>query len=221
MTAFTCRRRAFGYNGNGVPISVNTRREITIHRRQRLLLGSYSAPPQSLGGWSLSVNHVYDPIGQTLYEGNGRRRSVQTVSNGIDTFAGGQSGFLVMADRSVQHDSVVPTALRQVRTEASMLLIRATHEYAKSHLTALSTLSRGQRRWLQSQQFSLRATVVRRQAHHSATSFARRSQLIAVVYIGGDETRGGLRLMALSTESPELSREVLAVMATSAKRANK
>jgi len=85
---------AFGYNGNGVPITVNTRREITIHRRQKVRLGTYAAPPQSLGGWSLSVNHVYDPVGQTLYEGNGKRRSVQTVSNGIDTFAGGLSGFL-------------------------------------------------------------------------------------------------------------------------------
>jgi RHS repeat-associated protein len=84
---------AFGYNGNGVPITVNTRREITIHRKQKVLLGTYAAPPQSLGGWSLSVNHVYDPVGQTLYEGNGKRRDVQTVSNGIDTFAGGLSGF--------------------------------------------------------------------------------------------------------------------------------
>jgi RHS repeat-associated protein len=84
----------FGYNGNGVPISVNTRQEITIHRRQRLLLGTYSAPPESLGGWSLSVNHAYDPIGKKLYEGNGKQRSVQTVSNGIDTFAGGLTGDL-------------------------------------------------------------------------------------------------------------------------------
>lgn len=84
----------FGYSGNGVPITVNTRQELTLHRRQRLLLGVYSAPPQTLGGWTLSEHHAYDPMGQKLYEGNGKQRNVQTVSNVIETFAGGLSGFL-------------------------------------------------------------------------------------------------------------------------------
>jgi RHS repeat-associated protein len=83
----------FGYNGNGVPITVNTRQEINIHRLQRLQLGTYSAPPQTLGGWTLSEHHAYDPVGQKLYEGNGKQRDVQTVSNVINTFAGGLSGF--------------------------------------------------------------------------------------------------------------------------------
>lgn len=83
----------FGYNGNGVPITVNTRQEITIHRVQKLLLGSYTAPQESLGGWSLSEHHAYDPVGQKLYEGNGKQRNVQTVSNKIETFGGGLRGF--------------------------------------------------------------------------------------------------------------------------------
>ncbi len=83
----------FGYNGNGVPITVNTRQEITIHRVQKLLLGSYTAPPESLGGWSLSEHHAYDPVGQKLYEGNGKQRNVQTVPNKIETFGGGMRGF--------------------------------------------------------------------------------------------------------------------------------
>ena len=83
----------FGYNGNGVPITVNTRQEIMLHRRQRLMLGTFAVPPQSLGGWTLSEHHVYDPVGQKLYEGNGKQRDVQTVSNVIATFAGGLKGF--------------------------------------------------------------------------------------------------------------------------------
>lgn len=84
----------FGYNGNGVPITASaTRQEVTLHRRQRLVLGTYSAPPQSLGGWTLSEHHAYDPVGKKLYEGNGKQRNVQTVSNVINTFAGGLSGF--------------------------------------------------------------------------------------------------------------------------------
>ncbi len=85
---------SFGYNGNGVPITTNTRQEIIIHRRQRLLLGTFAAPPLALGGWTLSEHHTYDPVGQKLYEGNGRQRNAQTVSNRIETFAGGLSGFL-------------------------------------------------------------------------------------------------------------------------------
>ena len=84
----------FGYGGLGLPTTTNTRQEIFLHRRQRLLLGVYSAPPQTLGGWTLSEHHAYDPMGQKLYEGNGKQRNVQTVSNVIETFAGGLSGFL-------------------------------------------------------------------------------------------------------------------------------
>jgi RHS repeat-associated protein/uncharacterized repeat protein (TIGR01451 family) len=84
----------FGYNGNGVPITTNTRQEIIIHRRQRVRLGTFAAPPLALGGWTLSEHHTYDPVGQKLYEGNGRQRNAQTVSNRIETFAGGLSGFL-------------------------------------------------------------------------------------------------------------------------------
>jgi RHS repeat-associated protein len=83
----------FGYNGNGVPITANTRQEVMLHRRQRLMLGTFSAPPQSLGGWTLSEHHAYDPVGQKLYEGNGKQRGIQTVSNVINTFAGGLKGF--------------------------------------------------------------------------------------------------------------------------------
>lgn len=83
----------FGYNGNGVPITGNTRQEITIHRVQRLLLGSYTAPQESLGGWSLSEHHAYDVVGKKLFEGNGKQRDVQTVNNVIDTFGGGLRGF--------------------------------------------------------------------------------------------------------------------------------
>jgi RHS repeat-associated protein len=84
----------FGYNGNGVPITASaTRQEVTLHRRQRLLLGTYSTQPQALGGWTLSEHHAYDPVGKKLYEGNGKQRNVQTVSNVINTFAGGLTGF--------------------------------------------------------------------------------------------------------------------------------
>ncbi len=78
----------FGFNGNGIPITVNTRREITIHRRQKVQLGVFDMQAQALGGWSLSAHHVYDPVGHRLYQGDGRQRSVEIVNNVVTNFAG-------------------------------------------------------------------------------------------------------------------------------------
>jgi RHS repeat-associated protein len=79
----------FGYNGNGVPITGDrARQEITLHQIQRTPIGTFDYRPQALGGWSLSAHHVYDPIGRTLYLGDGTRRNVQSVNAVIDTVAG-------------------------------------------------------------------------------------------------------------------------------------
>jgi RHS repeat-associated protein len=79
----------FGYNGNGVPITGDrARKEITLHQIQRAPIGTFDYHPQALGGWSLSVHHVYDPIGRVLYQGDGTRRNVQSVNAVIDTVAG-------------------------------------------------------------------------------------------------------------------------------------
>ncbi|MEP7339705.1 MAG: RHS repeat-associated core domain-containing protein [Acidobacteriota bacterium] len=85
----------FGYNGNGIPITGSiTRQEVTLHAKNNVLLGTYDTRSQILGGWSLSAHHVYDPIGRILYQGDGTRRSVETVNKIITTFAGtGVAGF--------------------------------------------------------------------------------------------------------------------------------
>jgi RHS repeat-associated protein len=51
---------------------------------------------QGLGGWSLDIHHVYDPVGQTLYYGDGRESGPAThnILRSIRTTAGtGTSGF--------------------------------------------------------------------------------------------------------------------------------
>ncbi len=40
------------------------------------LIGAWDAQAIGLGGWSLSSNHVYDPVGKTLYLGDGSTRSL-------------------------------------------------------------------------------------------------------------------------------------------------
>jgi hypothetical protein len=34
-------------------------------------LGTWDARAQDLAGWSVNVHHVYDPVGETLYLGDG------------------------------------------------------------------------------------------------------------------------------------------------------
>ncbi len=89
------RTERFGYNGNGVPITGSkTRQEVTLNRITESIIGPWDARQQGLGGWSFDVHHAYDPNGKILYQGNGTRRSVQTINAAISTIAGnGVQGF--------------------------------------------------------------------------------------------------------------------------------
>ena len=84
----------FGYNGNGLFITGNTSRELTIWGgTQTVSLGTWDARQSGLGGWALSVHHTYDPGGRLLYLGTGEQRSVDaTLSPIISTVAGNGTG---------------------------------------------------------------------------------------------------------------------------------
>jgi len=51
-------------------------------------IGPFDAQRQGLGGWTLDVQHTYDPHTQTLYLGNGSRRSAESIDAVLTTFAG-------------------------------------------------------------------------------------------------------------------------------------
>ena len=40
-------------------------------------VGGLNAPPSALAGWSVDVHHTYDPVGRTLYMGDGSKRSAE------------------------------------------------------------------------------------------------------------------------------------------------
>jgi RHS repeat-associated protein len=87
------RSERFGYNGNGIPITGDfTRQEITLSRIARREIGAFDDHALALGGWMLDLHHFYDPLEHTLYEGNGARRTVQTVNATITTVAGNGAG---------------------------------------------------------------------------------------------------------------------------------
>jgi RHS repeat-associated protein len=68
--------RAFGrFSDSGVAIvGARSRQEITLWRERRGRVGGWDAPAPTLGGWTLDVQHVYDPAAAMLYRGDGSRR---------------------------------------------------------------------------------------------------------------------------------------------------
>jgi len=84
---------SFGYNGNGIPITGDLARgEITLSQKFVQTIGVFDNRQLALGGWSLNVHHFYDPTDHVIYEGDGSRRSVQTINAGITTVAGNGAG---------------------------------------------------------------------------------------------------------------------------------
>ncbi len=76
---------------SGIPISANSaRQEITLWKIWKPQLGGWDSRTQGLGGWTLNIQHAYDPVARVLYLGDGSRRSANTIGSGvINTFAGG------------------------------------------------------------------------------------------------------------------------------------
>jgi RHS repeat-associated protein len=87
----------FGYNGNGTVITGSkTRQEVTLWQEWTDSIGVFAARGQGLGGWTLNVHHTYNPLVETLYLGDGSRRSAWGIF-AIDTMAGG-GGYCAPAD---------------------------------------------------------------------------------------------------------------------------
>ena len=64
------------------------RGEMTLWKDWRGRLGGLRALPLGLGGWTLSVHHVYSPAAQVLHLGDGRRRVGAAMGSVIRTVAG-------------------------------------------------------------------------------------------------------------------------------------
>ena len=71
--------RSFGKPGEVRLEGNRTRREVTSVREITGLLGGWDARGLSLGGFSLDVQHVYDPRSKTLLLGDGSERTAETV----------------------------------------------------------------------------------------------------------------------------------------------
>ncbi|MBM4256908.1 MAG: hypothetical protein FJ147_13550 [Deltaproteobacteria bacterium] len=94
--------QAFGQL-SGVPVSNGSSRseaEIIAGRTWSGTIGRWDAREAGMGGWSLDIQHAYDPIERTLYKGDGSQRSSDETSSGnlaqgLTTAAGGGSNFVI------------------------------------------------------------------------------------------------------------------------------
>jgi RHS repeat-associated protein len=80
---------SFGDYGNSLLTRNVARDEITIWQRSTAKIGGWDARAQGSGGWTLSIHHAYDPVAQTLYLGDGRRRAAAALPQTVTTLAGG------------------------------------------------------------------------------------------------------------------------------------
>jgi RHS repeat-associated protein len=72
-----------------VDIDANpARQEITMYQEWTTQLGTWDARGLGLGGWSLSMHHIYDPVGRILFPGHGGRQSADVTDDVIVTVAG-------------------------------------------------------------------------------------------------------------------------------------
>ncbi|WP_370307296.1 RHS repeat-associated core domain-containing protein [Sinimarinibacterium flocculans] len=62
--------RSFGLYGAALSVGAS-RREFVLTQKYQITLGTFDSRIAGLGGWTLSPHHVYDPIGRTLYRGDG------------------------------------------------------------------------------------------------------------------------------------------------------
>ncbi len=80
--------RGFGMAGSA-PISADpARQEVALWQRSNVMLGLLDARSLGFGGWSLDIQHRYNPTGSALYLGSGGIRSAHGMGNVVDTVAG-------------------------------------------------------------------------------------------------------------------------------------
>ncbi|MDP3277302.1 MAG: RHS repeat-associated core domain-containing protein [Deltaproteobacteria bacterium] len=62
--------------------------ELIVWRRWEQILGVWDVRHEGLGGWSLSAQHRYDPVSQSVLHGDGSIRSAQAIGPTLRTVAG-------------------------------------------------------------------------------------------------------------------------------------
>lgn len=71
---------------SGTPITgARTRLGVVLWQEFEETLGTFAAQPAGFGGWTLDIQHFYDPDVLVLYKGDGQRRRAETLNQVITT----------------------------------------------------------------------------------------------------------------------------------------
>jgi RHS repeat-associated protein len=88
-TVFYGATPVFGAYATGTVLSANAaRREFTLAQQWIDQRGIWNAQGQRLGGWTLDIHHVYDPIRQILHRGDGAKRTSTVLGTTLVTVTG-------------------------------------------------------------------------------------------------------------------------------------
>ena len=74
--------------GGSVIVGNQARQEVTNWQDWKVSIGTRDVRGLGLGAWTLSMHHVYDPLGRVLYRGDGRQRSASQLERILVTVAG-------------------------------------------------------------------------------------------------------------------------------------
>ena len=74
--------------GGSVIVGNQARQEVTSWQDWKVSIGTRDVRGLGLGAWTLSMHHVYDPLGRVLYRGDGRQRSASQLERILVTVAG-------------------------------------------------------------------------------------------------------------------------------------
>jgi len=83
-------------SGQRIPGDIPSRQPAILWQEYTSTIGQEDARKSAQAGWELSVHHLYDPVTQILYQGDGSQRSVSgtAINNVITALAGnGTRGF--------------------------------------------------------------------------------------------------------------------------------
>ncbi|MBI4954921.1 MAG: hypothetical protein HY908_23060, partial [Myxococcales bacterium] len=103
--------RSFALPSSGTALAPRARRDLGAARAWAMRLGTPDASGVGLGGATLSAHHAYDPIGRTLYLGDGRLRNDTSVPPVTRTVGGGGQLPVSLADGHPATEALLPNVL--------------------------------------------------------------------------------------------------------------
>jgi RHS repeat-associated protein len=126
---------SFAQVGGAILSTNSTRTEISVAQQWSGVVGDgLQAPASALAGWSIDVHHTYDPVGHTLYLGDGSKRSADGQNfDVIRTFKAGLAspeGMTRTADGALLIADAAAQVIRKLSPDGTSTIVAGTLDTA-------------------------------------------------------------------------------------------